>query len=75
MKRPNPLLTTAAGNLARVAGESLVDEPGIKDFRSFGKADFHVPEVPAAIYRDANPAVILYGKSAKAEVRLFYPHP
>ena len=73
VKRADPLFVTTMGKLAREAGELLINEPGARNFKSFGKADYHVPVSPPATFRDANSLVLVHARAAKAEVRFFYP--
>jgi hypothetical protein len=73
VRRSDPLVATSLSATARQVGEVLTPEPGIQQFKSFGRAEYHVPREPAESYRAANPIVLVHDKSAKAEVRFFYP--
>lgn len=63
----------ALGQIAKSSGKLLVGNADVKSFKTFGKADYHVPDQPPDSFRDVNPTLIVAGQNAKAEVRFYYP--
>jgi hypothetical protein len=70
-----PEVPAALERLARSSGKLLLGDPDVRSFKSFGKADYHVPDDPPATYQAANPVDLRVGAKAKAEARFYYPTP
>lgn len=63
----------AFGKLARASGTMLMGNADVKNFKSFGSADYNVPDNAPESYQAANAIVVATGKNAKGEVRFYYP--
>jgi hypothetical protein len=76
-KRPVVGVSGPLRPLLRGCGEVVVGEAGSRQFQSFGKADFHVPDDPPTTFQAANVTTVTDLTRARAEIRFYYPmnHP